>query len=145
MNLFKWRKNLKPNFPNVIEKFFGNKIDEHAEATESIATVPSVNITDKQKFFELSVAVPGFDKKDLKLEVKDQCLIISSEKQYKKDENEGNWMRREFGYASFQRMFQLPDNADPKQIAASMRNGVLKIKVGKLKGHNSGRKIVSVR
>lgn len=30
MDLFKWTKNLKPKFPDVIEKFFGRKIDEHA-------------------------------------------------------------------------------------------------------------------
>ncbi|MEQ9300951.1 MAG: Hsp20/alpha crystallin family protein [Cyclobacteriaceae bacterium] len=129
----------------MIEKFLGRKIDEQVATTELIATVPSVNITDKNRTFEVSVAVPGLDKKDIKLEVKDQHLIIFSEKQYEKEENEGNWMRREFGYASFQRMFQLPDNADPDQIDASMKNGVLKIKVGKLNGHDSGRKTISVK
>lgn len=144
MDLFKWTKNLKPKFPNVIEKFFGRKIDGQASASEAIATVPSVNITDKNKAFEVSVAVPGLDKKDVKLEVKGHCLIISSEKQYEKEENEGNWMRREFGYASFQRMFQIPENADPDQIDASMKNGILKIKVGKLKGHEPNNKAIAV-
>ena len=145
MDLFKWTNNLKPKFPNVIEKFFGRKIDDQANATEAVATIPSVNITDKNKAFEVSVAVPGLDKKDVKLEVKDQCLIISSEKQYEKEENEGNWMRREFGYTSFQRMFQLPYNADPDHIDASMKNGVLKIKVGKLKGYEASKKMISVK
>lgn len=34
MDLFKWTKNLKPKFPNAIEKFFGRKIDEQAATTE---------------------------------------------------------------------------------------------------------------
>lgn len=85
------------------------------------------------------------NKQPLQRKVKDQCLIIYSEKQYEKEENEGNWMRREFGYASFQRMFQLPDNADPHQIDASMENDVLKIKVGKRKGYEGKRKMISVK
>lgn len=145
MDLFKWTKNIKPKFPNVIEKFFGRKINDGTTRNESIATVPAVNITDKNKAFEVTVAVPGLDKKDVKLEVKEQCLIISSEKQYEKEDNEGNWMRREFGYASFQRMFQLPDYADPDHIDASMKNGVLKIKVGKRIGYEANKKMISVK
>ena len=49
MDLFKWTKNLKPKFPNVVEKFFGKKIDDQISDTEAIASVPSVNISDKGK------------------------------------------------------------------------------------------------
>lgn len=145
MDLFKWTKNLKPNFPNVVEKFFGRKIDDQASSTEAIATVPSVNITERNKAFEVSLAVPGIDKKDINLEVRDDCLIISSEKQYEKEENEDHWMRKEFGYASFQRMFQLPDSADPERIDAHMKNGVLRIKVGKRKENEIKPKNIEVK
>lgn len=144
MNLFKWTKNLKPVFPNVIEKFWGSNIDEHACDSKSVATVPSVNIADKKKAFEVSVAVPGLDKKDIKVEIRNQNLIISSEKQYEKEDHEGSWMRREYGYASFQRIFRLPDDADPDQVDASMKNGVLKLKVGKLKAVENNKKLIAV-
>ena len=133
MDLFKWTKNIKPKFPNVVEKFLGHKIDEHANTDESVATVPSVNISDKNKAFEVSLAIPGIDKKDIKLEVHDSYLKISSEKQYENEESDGNWLRREFGYSSFQRIFQLPENADPEKVQADLKNGILKIKVGKSK------------
>lgn len=145
MDLFKWTKNIKPKFPNVVEEFFGKKIDDQASGSEEIASVPTVNINDKGQTFEVSLAVPGMDKKDIKLEVKDNCLVVSSEKQYEKEENEGNWMRREYGYASFQRMFQLPENADPEYIEASMKNGVLKIKVGKIKGKEENKKAIEIK
>ena len=145
MDLIKWTKNIKPKFPNVVEKFFGKKIDDQVSGSEEIASVPTVNINDKGKTFEVSLAAPGMDKKDIKLEVKDNCLVVSSEKQYEKEENEGNWMRREYGYASFQRMFQLPENADPEYIDASMKNGVLKIKVGKIKGKEENKKAIEIK
>ena len=44
MDLIKWTKNIKPKFPNVVEKFFGKKIDDQASGSEEIASVPAVNI-----------------------------------------------------------------------------------------------------
>lgn len=136
MNLLKWTNNINSNFPNFIEKFFGNRIDDNS-VTEEVGSVPHVNINEKPKEFEISVAVPGIDKKDINLEVRDNCLIISSEKQYDHEDREGMWMRREFGYSSFQRMFELPSSADPSKIEAKMKNGVLRIYIGKNKHSNS--------
>ena len=99
MDLFKWTKNLKPRFPNVIERFFGNDIGDRSLVTGAIATVSSVNVSDKSKAFEVSV-IPSLDKKGTSVAVRDHRLIVSSEKQYEKEENEVYRMRREFGYAS---------------------------------------------
>lgn len=129
----------------LLRNFLVKKIDDQASGSEEIASVPTVNINDKGKTFEVSLAAPGMDKKDIKLEVKDNCLVVSSEKQYEKEENDGNWMRREYGYASFQRMFQLPENADPEHVDASMKNGVLKIKVGKIKGKEENKKAIEIK
>ena len=144
MNLFKWTKNIKPKFPAIVERFFGSNINDSGSVTEAVATIPSVNISDKDKAFEVLVALPGLDKKDVKIEVRDQRLIISSEKQYQREANEGYWMRREFGYASFQRMFQIPENADPDRVEASMRNGVLKIRIGKRQDLKAERRAIEV-
>ena len=144
MDLFKWTKNLKPKFPNMAEKFFGKKIDEQVSVTEEVATIPSVNITDKNKVFEVSVAIPGLERKDIKLEIRDDCLVISSEKQYENEEHGSKWMRREFGYATFQRMFRLPENAAPDRVDASMKNGVLKVKIEKRKGYETKKKAIAI-
>ena len=145
MDLFKWTKNIKPKFPNIVENFFGKKRDDEVKDVEAVATVPSVNIEDKKKAFEVSLALPGVDKKDVNIEIVDDKLVISSEKQYEKEESEGNWMRKEFGYASFQRVFQLPENSNPDEIKASMNNGLLKITVGKHKEGNPTKKKIELK
>ena len=145
MDLFKWTKNIKPKFPNIVENFFGKKIDDEVKDVEAVATVPSVNIEDKKKAFEVSLALPGVDKKDVNIEIVDDKLVISSEKQYEKEESEGNWMRKEFGYASFQRVFQLPENSNPDEIKALMNNGLLKITVGKHKEGNPTKKKIELK
>jgi HSP20 family protein len=146
MKLFKWNlSDIKPKFPNIVEKFFGKKITDDVAHNEEVATVPSVNISEENKAFEVSVALPGLDKKDVKIEILDNCLIISSEKKYEKEEKNKNWMRREFGYASFQRMFQLPESADQDKVQAEMKNGVLSIKVAKKKDYIENKKMIPVQ
>lgn len=142
MSLFKWKSKAKPVFPNIIERFFGKKITDNISSNEEIATVPSVNISDNNKSFEVNIAVPGLKKKDIKIEVQDNCLVISSEKQYKNEDKSKNWVRKEYGYASFQRIFQLPENANPDDIKAKMKKGVLHITVGKNK--NSKANVLNV-
>ena len=145
MKLFKWKSGLKPKFPNVIEKFFGRKINDDASWDEDVSLVPSVNIADKDKTFEVKVALPGVDKKDVNIEIRDNCLVISSEKEYENEEKDENYVRREYGYASFQRMFELPESADPDKIKAKMKNGVLSISVGKKEGYDTGKKKIAIQ
>ena len=145
MKLFKWNiSDIKPKFPNIAERFLGKKITDEATDSEDVSVVPSVNIADVDKAFEVSVALPGLDKKDVIIEIRNDCLIVSSEKQYEKEEKNKNWMRQEYGYASFQRKFQLPESADQDKIEAEMKNGVLSIKVAKKAGYIENRKQIAI-
>lgn len=146
MKLFKWNiTDIKPKFPNIVEKFLGKKITDEASKDQEVSIIPSVNIADADKAFDLSVALPGLDKKDVKIEIQHDFLIVSSEKQYEKEEKNKNWMRREYGYASFQRMFQLPEDADQDQVQAEMKNGVLSIKVAKKTGYFENKKQITIQ
>ncbi|MFN4122717.1 MAG: Hsp20/alpha crystallin family protein [Flavobacteriales bacterium] len=146
MKLFKWNiSDIKPKFPKIVEKFFGKKISDATGPNEEIASVPLVNIADEDSAFEVNVALPGLDKKDIKIEIQNDCLVIFSEKKYEKEEKNKNWMRREYGYASFQRIFQLPESADQNKVQAEMKNGVLTIKVAKKKDYLEKKKYISIQ
>jgi len=131
MKLFKWNKNFAPKFANIVEKFFGDKINIHVGKDENVSVVPAANISDEEKAFDISLAVPGLSKKDINIEVIDNKIYISSEKQYEKEEQDKFYYRKEFGYASFQRIFQLPPEADAQKISADLKDGILNIKVAK--------------
>ena len=93
--------------------------------------VPSVNISDEDKAFELSIALPGMGKEDVQIEVQDNYLTIRAQSHAQKEEKNRNWIRTEFVSHSFYRAFELPTNADPEKVEAKMKNGRLDIKVGK--------------
>ncbi len=145
MKLFKWNtENIKPKFNNLIESFFGKNINDEKEKNQEISTVPSVNIANEDKAFEVKIAVPGLDKKDINIEIRDHCLVISSEKQYEKEDKDKNWIRKEYGYASFQRMFQIPRDADENKIEATVTNGILSIKIAKDNKYSSNLKKIKI-
>ncbi|MBS1583191.1 MAG: Hsp20/alpha crystallin family protein [Bacteroidetes bacterium] len=95
--------------------------------------LPAVNIKDNTKSFDLELAVPGYKKEDLKVNVEGDVLTISSEKKSETEEEKKGYTRREYSYRSFSRSFTLPENADGDQVKASYENGVLKLSIPKTK------------
>ena len=49
-------------------------------------SMPAVNIREDEKNFTLELAVPGIDKKDLKIDINEDVLTISSENKNEKEE-----------------------------------------------------------
>lgn len=97
------------------------------------ASLPAVNIKDNTKSFDIELAVPGYKKEELKVNVEGDLLTISSEKQKESEEEKNGYTRREFTYRSFQRAFQLPENVDADHVNANFVDGVLKLSIPKTK------------
>lgn len=97
------------------------------------AGVPAVNVKDNTKSFDLELAVPGYKKEDLKVRVDEGMITISSEKKKETEEEKNGYARREFRYSSFQRSFQLPENADGDKVTANYVDGILKLSIPKTK------------
>ena len=100
---------------------------------EGNPSVPEVNVREKQDEYVIELAAPGLNKKDFNVNVQNNVLVISSEKEdkdEKKDEND-NFLRREFSYSSFQRSFSLPEGVNADDINAKHENGVLYVSIPK--------------
>lgn len=94
-------------------------------------SMPAVNVKESDKDFEIEVAAPGLTKKDFKVNVENQVLTISSEKEEEKEQKEKNYTRKEFSYSSFSRSFTLPENVNEEDVKASYQDGILKLSVPK--------------
>ncbi len=93
--------------------------------------MPAVNITDNGKDFTLELAAPGYKKEDLKVNVKDGVLTISSEKREEREEKKKGWTRKEWSQSAFSRSFTLPNTVDEKSVDASFKDGVLTLTLKK--------------
>jgi HSP20 family protein len=92
-------------------------------------TYPAVNVKEYDNHFIVDVATPGYDKKDIHINVDQDHLIISSDKD---GVNDSNYKIREFNYGTFTRKFQLPEDVDTDNITASFNDGILSIHIPKV-------------
>ena len=93
--------------------------------------MPAVNIKDNPKSYDLEMAVPGYKKDDLKVNVEDNILTISAEMKKESEAEKNGYTRREYSCSSFRRSFSLPENTDGDNVKASFADGVLKLSIPK--------------
>ena len=113
----------------LIEKFFNSPLDEFF-GLGKVMNVPAVNVSETDKEFSLTIAAPGLDKKDFKVDAYDDMLTISAEKE--REEKSERYNRREYNYSSWSRSFTLPENCDAGKINAEYKNGELRIVIPKM-------------
>lgn len=119
-------------FPSLVDEFFSNDLfPKFFFESEKMSNMPAVNIIEGKDDFRIEVAAPGLDKKDFKIDLDNNVLTVSSEKEEKHEENADHFMRREFSYSRFSRSFALPESVDAEKISANHKDGVLTIVVPK--------------
>ena len=97
------------------------------------ANIMSTDIKEKDNGYELDMEVPGFDKEDLKLELKEGYLTISAEHNTTNDkkDDEGHIIRQERYYGSAKRSFYVGDQITQEDIKAKYDKGILNVFVPK--------------
>ncbi|MDZ7776692.1 MAG: Hsp20 family protein [Bacteroidales bacterium] len=68
--------------PSIFDDIFNNDIARDFFSNER--ATPAVNVSEDENKFNIEVAAPGLDKKDFKVNVENNVLTISSEKEDKK-------------------------------------------------------------
>ena len=125
------RFNPNSELSDLFENLFGNSQREEM-SHRKYECAPSTNIIENKDGFELHMAVPGFQKKDVKINLEKNVLTITSEKEAEKQTDDVRFTRREFVYGTFSRSFTLPDTIDVDNINADFKNGILKVTLPKM-------------
>lgn len=90
-----------------------------------------VDIKENEKEYLLEAELPGINKNDINLELRDDILVISAKRKEEIDEEEENYIRKERRYGSISRSFNM-NNIDKDKIKAKFDNGILYITLPKL-------------
>jgi len=135
-SLVKSNGTLFPTIPSLFDDFFTRDWLDSSLANWRVngATLPAVNVMETNDDFRIEVAAPGMKRSDFKVELDNNVLTISSEREDKSEEKDsnGNCTRREFTYQSFQRSFSLPENKVlGDKITARYADGILHVTVPK--------------
>lgn len=105
---------------------------DKAVGTAKRSFYPAVDIVEDKEEFVLRAELPGVAKEDLKVEVKENRLTLSGKKEnaWKK---EGEYRYAESNYGEFARVFELPRNVQGDSIKAEYKDGVLALRIPKVK------------
>jgi HSP20 family protein len=121
-------------FNKLMDEGWDNKYFELQRKT----SFPKVNVSETDNGYEVEIALAGFNKEDVELELRENCLYIKVEKTNKcrcEDDCEcrdnKNYLVREIAHRSFRRCIQFPMNIDTSKIDTEFKCGVLTCTLGK--------------
>jgi HSP20 family protein len=92
--------------------------------TTGIGSFPPINIFQQNDDFVAIVELPGVDKDDLEIEVKENTIRISGDKTIKYEDG-ASIHRRERVWGVFDRTLSVPIQINPDAVKAEYRDGVL--------------------
>jgi len=102
------------------------------------------DVFEDDKKLTVRLEVPGMDKGDLDIEVRDDTLIVRGEKRIEQESEEGCYRVMQCAYGCFDRVIPLPVAVLADQAKASYKNGVLKIDLPKAQPGKSNRVEIKV-
>jgi len=92
----------------------------------------SSDIKDSRNKYVINMDIPGMEKENINVEVKNNTLLVSGERNNENEEKNANYYKQERSFGYFSQAFQLPEDADASGISVNYNKGVLKIEISKL-------------
>ena len=121
-------------YPTVFSQFFNRELADWnpTEFSAEGRLLPAVNILEDENRIQIEVSAPGRKKEDFKLNLDQNLLTISAETTGEKKELTDHYSRREFGYSSFSRQFNIPvETINGEEILATYQDGILLVTLPK--------------
>lgn len=126
------RMNLISRFGDIFDEF--DRLWKHWDLDmktfcdlQPKSAFPKVNVVETDKAYEVEIALAGFNKDDIKLEIKDNCLcVIADRKEEVSEEEDKRYLMKEISYRSFRRALNLPKKVVADGIECVHEDGVVK-------------------
>ncbi|MHA1860387.1 MAG: Hsp20/alpha crystallin family protein [Candidatus Asgardarchaeia archaeon] len=110
---------------------------EYPEEVERGYLEPMMDIYEDDENFIITMEVPGVEKDEIKIEGYEDYLEVRAKREEMKEMKDKNVVRRERKYSGFYRKIKLPSEVDVSKAKASYKNGILEIRIPKIKKKKS--------
>ena len=126
-------ENMMDVFDDFDRNFFqGWDRPEHVLYGKNASRIMKTDVKETEDGYELDVDLPGFKKDEIKLELQNGYLTISTEKSLEnKDEQKGRVLRQERYAGTMSRSFYVGEHVTEEDIHARYENGVLSLTIPK--------------
>lgn len=114
------------SFNQMMQSFFeDSKVQPNA-----VDFLPKADVVEKEKHYEIHMALPGLKKEDIKISVEGDMLNVEGERRHSFNEETDKVLRRETSYGKFSRSFNV-SKLDTSSVEATFENGILSITLPK--------------
>ena len=120
---------MRENMENTFDNFLGVR-KMPMEGDYLTEWVPDADVIEDRAGFTLQIALPGVKKEAVETEIKDNILVISGRRELDKTRQE-NLIRQEIPVGRFYRAFKVGVQVKSGAVKASLRDGILEIKLPK--------------
>ena len=121
----------RDNSSNFFDDFF--KAPFWSNTVEQVSgRLMKTDVREREKDFVVEMELPGCQKEDIQVELKEGYLTVTAKKATSLDESvEGKFIRKERFEGSCKRTFYVGEYANEQNIAASYNDGVLRLEIPK--------------
>ncbi|MDR1324937.1 MAG: Hsp20/alpha crystallin family protein [Treponema sp.] len=120
------------DFNRYVESFFD---DSPLSASESriLNHLPLLDVRETDTSYVIEAELPGYDDTMVEVHVNGGALTLASKSNEaeKNGKAEGTYILHERRSVTFSRTLKLPENADPENITAAFKNGILTLEIKK--------------
>ena len=132
MALVRWEPtrevdSLQSEVNRLFDSFFGAP----ARGSSARRWVPAMDLVETDDHLVLKADLPGLDRDDVSIEIKDGVLTVSGERKAEHEERGDGYHRVERAFGGFSRSLTLPRGIDANQVSAEFDKGVLEVRIPK--------------
>ena len=120
---------LQSDMARLMNQFFG-PTSPTGNGTET-DWLPPVDISETDDALLLHFDLPGISQQDINVELNDNVLTVSGQRERKHEVSKDSYYRFERRFGAFSRSVTLPTGVSEEDIAATYENGVLEVRVPK--------------
>ena len=123
------------SIPTLFDSFFAPAYGMRphiSRYTKALANGPAVNVKDTETAFDIEVAIPGVKKENFTLNVVQNVLTLTVNREQPAPDTTANYVHHEFDVPAFERSFRLPKTVNVEAIQAAYTDGILRIELPKM-------------
>jgi HSP20 family protein len=113
--------------PSALESLFDRDLWRGIPALEQGVWAPQLETFRRGENYVVRADLPGLKKENVNIEVDNDVLTISGERNAEHEEDRAGYYRSERSYGRFLRAIPLPEGVNADQCEASFKDGVLEV------------------
>jgi HSP20 family protein len=112
-------------------QLFGRDVEDWFQAERELLHPVHVQVSETAEALEIKAEVPGFNEKELSVNVEPNCLVIAGQRERKAEQTKGKTIYSEICQNEIMRVIELPAEVQTEKVTTTLANGILELRLPK--------------